>query len=91
MTPPGRNRRFDTRFFACFRDEIGEAEAEQSNELLDLKWVRLSEANNIKMPAITQAIITELVFELENDPSLPFGRPVPFYQARYGRFVREML
>lgn len=91
VTPPGKNRRFDTRFFACFRDEIGEAEAESSNELLDLKWVKLSEANAIKMPRITQAIITELIFELQNDPSLPFGRPVPFYQARYGRFVREVL
>ena len=91
VTPPGKNRRFDTRFFACFRDEIGKVEAESSNELLDLRWVKLSEANAIKMPRITQAIITELTFELQNDPSLPFGRPVPFYQARYGRFVREML
>ncbi|MCP4318858.1 MAG: NUDIX domain-containing protein [Hyphomicrobiales bacterium] len=91
ITPPRQNRRFDTRFFACFRDEIGKVEAESSNELLDLRWVKLSEAGGINMPLITQAIITELVFELENDPSLPHGRPVPFYQARYGRVVREML
>lgn len=91
ITPPRQNRRFDTRFFACFRDEIGRVEAESSNELLDLKWVKLSEAGGITMPRITQAIITELVFELENDPSLPHGRPVPFYQSRHGRFIREML
>lgn len=91
VTPPRQNRRFDTRFFACFRDEVGEVDAVSSNELLDLKWVKLSEASNISMPRITQAIITELVFELENDPALPFGRPVPFYQAKYGRFVRELL
>jgi 8-oxo-dGTP pyrophosphatase MutT (NUDIX family) len=91
VTPPGRNRRFDTRFFACFRDEVGEVEAESSNELLDLKWVKLSEVAGVNMPRITQAIITDLVFELENDPSLPYGRPVPFYQARHGRFVREIL
>lgn len=91
VTPPRQNRRFDTRFFACFRDEVGEVDATSSNELLDLKWVKLSQAAEISMPRITQAIITELVFELENDPSLPFGRPVPFYQARYGRFVRELL
>ncbi|MEX3009303.1 hydrolase [Hoeflea sp. TYP-13] len=91
ITPPRQKRRFDTRFFACFRDEIGEVEAESSNELLDLKWVKLSEAGGVNMPRITQAIITDLAYELENDPSLPFGRPVPFYQARYGRFTREVL
>ncbi|WP_136657051.1 NUDIX hydrolase [Nitratireductor sp. XY-223] len=91
ITPPGRTRRFDTRFFACFRDEIGNSDAESSNELLDLKWVGLSEVGQIEMPRITQAIITELVNELNHDRSLPFGRPVPFYQARYGRFVRELL
>ncbi|WP_419912539.1 NUDIX hydrolase [Hoeflea sp.] len=91
ITPPGRTRRFDTRFFACFRDEIGYADAISSTELLDLKWVGLSEVGDVEMPRITQAIITELVNELSNDPSLPFGRPVPFYQARYGRFVRELL
>lgn len=91
ITPPGRTRRFDTRFFACFRDEIGRADAESSNELLDLKWVPISKVGEVEMPRITQAIITELANELNHDPSLPFGRPVPFYQARYGRFVRELL
>nr|WP_276562399.1 NUDIX domain-containing protein [Hoeflea prorocentri] len=91
VTPPGRTRRFDTRFFACFRDEIGPAEAESSNELLDLRWVGLSEVPSVDMPRITQAIITELASELERDASLPFGRPVPFYQARHGRFIRELL
>ncbi|MEM6461039.1 MAG: NUDIX domain-containing protein [Pseudomonadota bacterium] len=91
VTPPRQNRRFDTRFFACFRDEVGEVEAEASMELLDLKWVSLSDAARINMPQITRAVITELTIELENDPSLPFGRPVPFYQARHGRFVREIL
>jgi 8-oxo-dGTP pyrophosphatase MutT (NUDIX family) len=90
-TPPRQKRRFDTRFFACFRDEVGVSEAESSNELLDLKWVKLSEAGSVTMPRITQAIIEELRLELENDASLPYGRPVPFYHARYGRFTREIL
>lgn len=90
-TPPRQNRRFDTRFFACFRDEIGDAEAESSNELLDLKWVKLSEVGTVTMPLITQAIIADLRLELNNDASLPYGRPVPFYHARYGRLTREIL
>ncbi len=90
-TPPRQNRRFDTRFFACFRDEIGETDAEASNELLDVRWVPFSEMGAQPMPRITQAVIADLSAELENDASLPFGRPVPFYHARYGRFTREIL
>ena len=90
-TPPRQKRRFDTRFFACFRDEIGDVEAEENNELLDLKWVKLSDVGTLPMPRITQAVIADLQKELKNDASLPFGRPVPFYHARYGRFTREIL
>lgn len=91
ITPPRQKRRFDTRFFACFRDEIGQAEAESSNELLDLIWVGLSEVDKVEMPRITRVIIADLKHQLDNDPSLAPGQPVPFYQARYGRFTREML
>ena len=90
-TPPRQKRRFDTRFFACFRDEIGDTDAEASNELLDLKWVKMSDVGAIPMPRITQAVIADLQGELKSGPSLPFGRPVPFYHARYGRFTREIL
>ncbi len=91
ITPPRQKRRFDTRFFACFRDEVGTAEAESSNELLDLKWVGLSQGNTVNMPRITQAVIADITQALEQDASLPFDQPVPFYQARYGRFTREIL
>lgn len=91
VTPPYQKRRFDTRFFACFRDEVGQADAESSNELLDLKWVKLSQVDSISMPRITRAIIDHLHLELASDPSLPFGRPVPYFHARYGQFTREVL
>ncbi len=91
ITPPRQKRRFDTRFFACFRDEIGETEAEESNELLDLKWVRLSDVGELPVPRITQVVLRDLQFELQNDPSLPFGRPVPFYHVHHGRFARDIL
>lgn len=91
ITPPGQKRRFDTRFFACFRDEVGETEAEESNELLDLRWVNLSEINTLPVPRITQAVLEDLRFELTHDPALPFGRPVPFYHVKNRRFVREIL
>lgn len=91
VTPPYQKRRFDTRFFACFRDEVSQADAESSNELLDLKWVKLSEVSSISMPRITRAIIDHIDLELAHDPTLPFGRPVPFFHARYGQRTREVL
>lgn len=91
VTPPYQKRRFDTRFFACFRDEVSQADAESSNELLDLKWVKLSEAGSVSMPRITGAIIEHIRLELTHDSSLPFGRPVPYFHARYGQFTREVL
>lgn len=91
ITPPGQKRRFDTRFFACFRDEIAETEAAESNELLDLRWVPLSDTGNLAVPRITQAVLQDLRFELTNDPMLPHGRPVPFYHVRHRRFARDIL
>ncbi len=91
VTPPYQKRRFDTRFFACFRDEVDQTDAESSNELLDLKWVRPSQADSISMPRITRAIIEHLDRELARDSTLPFGRPVPFFHARYGQYTREVL
>jgi len=90
-TPPRQKRRFDTRFFACFRDEIDATEAVSSNELLDPRWVGLSQIESLPMPRITKAVIDDLSRELKRDPFLPFGRPVPYYHARYGRFTREIL
>ena len=91
ITPPRQKRRFDTRFFACFRDEIGFARPEASNELVDLRWVRFSEVEDVSMPRITLAVIEDLRQAMLRDAALPFGGPVPFYQSRYGRRSREIL
>ena len=90
-TPPYQKRRFDTRFFACFRDEVSTDDAVSSSELLDLKWVQLSEVESLTMPRITYAVIEHLRHELDFDSALPFGRPVPFYHARRGRYAQELL
>jgi 8-oxo-dGTP pyrophosphatase MutT (NUDIX family) len=41
ITPPGMPRRFDTRFFACFTDEVDAdpANVRDSDELHDLTWL----------------------------------------------------
>lgn len=93
ITPPRQVRRYDTRFFAGFLDEIGAdpAQMADSNEMLDLRWVPIDQADDLKLPTITRSILTELRRELDHAADLPPGQPVPFFHVRRGLFTREMI
>ena len=93
ITPPGNVRRFDTRFFLLPVAECGIAidSLRDSEELHDLRWVGLDEVADMNVPKITQAVLGGVKAQLEADPSLPYGMPVPFYFMRYGRFVRTSI
>jgi 8-oxo-dGTP pyrophosphatase MutT (NUDIX family) len=93
ITPPGQARRFDTRFFACFCDELGlePSAVRDSDELHDLTWLPIDAHESHPLPRITRVILSDLVHALAEDPSLPFGKAVPFYYSRNGRFVRELI
>jgi len=92
ITPPGHPRRFDTHFFALFADEadIDPMDSRESRELEDLRWVNVNDVSSVTMPDITGIILGELRENLAQDPSLPFGRPVPFFHTRRGRFIRDV-
>jgi 8-oxo-dGTP pyrophosphatase MutT (NUDIX family) len=92
ITPPGRPRRFDTRFFAADRDAIAaeiEGATGPESELIELVWVSLAEAPELACPTITQVILEELHDRLAAGFSQDL--PIPFYYERRGRFVRELL
>lgn len=93
ITPPGQSRRFDTRFFACFCDELSlePAAVQDSEELHDLTWLPIDAHETHPLPRITRVILSDLGDALAEDPSLPFGKAVPFYYSRNGRFVRELI
>lgn len=93
ITPPGQSRRFDTRFFACFCDELDldPSAVRDSTELHDLTWLPVDAHESHPLPRITRVILSDLVQSLGEDPSLPFGKAVPFYYSRNGRFVRELI
>jgi 8-oxo-dGTP pyrophosphatase MutT (NUDIX family) len=92
-TPPRQSRRFDTRFFACFLDEVGAdpATMRDSPELHDLSWIGFDDMGALPLPRITRIVLSDLRAELAADPTLPFGRPVPFYSVRRGIFDRVVL
>lgn len=93
ITPPGRVRRFDTRFLAAFRDDVA-VELPQggpTNELEELVWLSLDEAREAEVPAITRTILAEVQQRLAVDPQLSPGGAVPFYRMLHNRFVRDLL
>lgn len=85
ITPPGRSRRFDARFFladaaalATDPDDFSRA----SDELSHLHWVALDEAAQLNLPFITEVVIAELSAYLEGlapDAPLPTPASVPFF------------
>lgn len=93
ITPPGRVRRFDTRFLAAFREDVAVtlADGGPTDELEEIVWLPLGDAMQADVPAITRTILGDLDARLRDDPELTPGWPVPFYFMRHNRFCREVL
>jgi 8-oxo-dGTP pyrophosphatase MutT (NUDIX family) len=92
ITPPGRIRRFDARFFTADASAIAhriEGVTGPDAELTELVWMPLGDAKELDMPAVTSVMLEELGERIADG----FGHdlPVPFYQHPRGRFMRELL
>lgn len=77
ITPPGRTRRFDARFFlapveAARGDTAGFAGA--SGELSHLQWVALDRARGLDLPFVTEVVLAEVAALLagQDQPGVPF-------------------
>ncbi|WP_316861651.1 NUDIX hydrolase [uncultured Cohaesibacter sp.] len=82
ITPPGRTRRFDTRFFAVDANHICDRLPEgtgPSGELEDLEWHSITRAHDLDLPRITKEILHELEIRLAKDPDLTPQTPTPFF------------
>jgi 8-oxo-dGTP pyrophosphatase MutT (NUDIX family) len=80
VTPPGRPRRFDARFFVA--DAAGVAGSlddlcAPSDELRHLQWIEISKAREFPLPFITGVVLSEVEAML-NDPQA--ARKVPFFE-----------
>ncbi len=93
ITPPGRVRRFDTRFLAVFTDSVAKSldDGGPTNELEELMWLPLTEAMQADVPVITKTVLDELNRRLAKDPELSPGGDVPFYHMRHNRFRRDII
>ena len=80
ITPPGRPRRFDARFFLVDADRVASDLDDFSaacDELSHLQWVALPDARRFDMPFITEVVLAEIEAQIEN-PHVPVS--VPFFK-----------
>jgi 8-oxo-dGTP pyrophosphatase MutT (NUDIX family) len=92
ITPPGRPRRFDARFFTADASRIAhriDGVTGPDAELIELVWMPLEEAAQLDLPAVTRVMLEEL--DLRIAAGFRQELPVPFYRMPRGHFLREVL
>lgn len=91
ITPPGRTRRYDTRFFVADAQEIVKRVPPPDDELSDVDWYAIDEVRRLDLPNITRAIVEDLNEFLDADAARQQAWPVPFYYFKAGSFERVLL
>jgi 8-oxo-dGTP pyrophosphatase MutT (NUDIX family) len=92
ITPPGRPRRFDARFFTMDASTIAhriEGVTGPDAELVELVWMPIKDAEKLDMPAVTSVMLEELDARIAE--GLGHDLPVPFYYTLRGSVQREEL
>lgn len=84
ITPPGRPRRFDARFFLVDVDLLAtdpDDFSSASDELSHLQWIPLADAWKFNLPFITEVVLAEVAAQLKNDEA---PDSVPFFKNDEG-------
>ncbi|MEQ1521961.1 MAG: NUDIX hydrolase [Aestuariivirga sp.] len=94
ITPPGRSRRFDSRFFVANADIVTNLDAPhplENEELLRINWVTLAEALGLNLPSVTRDILVLLEPYLTQNSLPPTACPVSFQYNRGKAWLIEEL
>lgn len=87
ITPPGRPRRYDTRFFLANASSVRTVVSRTDGELSEIGWFCLDKVVSHDLPSITRRVVDDLRASLDsrNAPE------IPFYFWRSGAFRRAVL
>lgn len=85
VTPPGRPRRFNARFFLAESDHLT-GDIRPSGELGDVRWVSIDEALGLPIPRITQEVLN-VVKKLGGAGKRPIREKVPTFRMLHGREI----
>jgi 8-oxo-dGTP pyrophosphatase MutT (NUDIX family) len=94
ITPPGRTRRFDSRFFVTNARHIGNLDNPRhpgSGELLKPYWFSFAEALELDLPMITRDVLKRLQPLMEKAKELSPDQPVSFQYFKGKSWREEML
>ena len=87
ITPPGRTRRFDARFFLLDAEHIAgnfDDFSNASDELRQLQWIPLAAARRFDLPFITEVVLSEVESRL---PCTAPPKSVPYFKNTDGESV----
>lgn len=95
ITPPGRPRRYDSRFFYADVSAIAVRTEVLDGEMSSLDWFTFDEMRALDLPAITRVVLEDLIdrlkLDLEGGPSAAASAAVPFYRHKSGASRRQLL
>jgi 8-oxo-dGTP pyrophosphatase MutT (NUDIX family) len=87
ITPPGRARRYDTRFFLAEASAVYTVRPRTDGELSEIGWFGLDHLADHDLPSITRMVLQDLRKVLAGGPA----SEIPFYFWRSGAFRRAVL
>lgn len=87
ITPPGRPRRYDTRFFLADASAVRAIIPRTDGELSEIGWFGLDRVSAHDLPSITRLVLDDLKDALDGGQD----REIPFYFWRSGAFRRIVL
>lgn len=91
ITPPGRPRRYDTRFFCTDARAVAARLDISDGELSGIEWVTVDQARELDLPPITRAILEDLLDRLAGGRLDDGTSPIPYYHHKNGSFLRDLL
>jgi 8-oxo-dGTP pyrophosphatase MutT (NUDIX family) len=91
ITPAGRPRRFDTRFFVVSAERITGQSPIVDGEFIAVEWFTLAQAREQDLASITRIVLDDLQARIDAGSIDDPGAPVPFYFMRGACFHRRML
>jgi len=91
ITPPGRPRRFDSRFFCVPAEAIVHRVPIEDGELSDLEWHSIAQARTLELPNITRVVLEDLSERIAAGALHSNDVAVPFYHRRNGVFRRDLI
>lgn len=81
ITPPGRTRRFDARFFTAPIEALRDPDnIVGSGELDEIAWLPIEDAIKLDLPSITRFVLGEALERLQHP-----DRPLPFVRMMHGQ------